>query len=420
MTIEPHVQAVMLLTVTISDSNTSKVKPLSAIEWARFAIWLKDHKLEPSSLFAGDLGDQLSGWSDSKVTLPRLEMLLQRGGALAVVLEKWQRAGLWVLTRSDPDYPERLKNRLRAASSPVLFGSGNKQLLNKGGLAVIGSRNANDEDLTFTSNLGAEAAGQGYSIISGGARGVDETAMLAALEGEGTCVGILADSLLRSTSSAKFRKYIMSNDLVLLSPFNPEAGFNVGHAMARNRYIYALSDAAVVISSSPGKGGTWSGAIENLKSRWVPLWIKNTVNPNSGNPELVNRGADWLPKDIADLNVIFSEVSENRNKLSSPGDTDTVSVSIPETPSPSNENYEFYRLFLQKISAVAVSDALTSDEIAERFEIAKGQINTWLKRGVDDGVIRKLTLPVRYQWVEGVNKEQTIKEQGSLFDGNVI
>ena len=63
---------------------------------------------------------------------------------------------------------------------------------------------------------------------------------------------------------------------------------------------------------------------------------------------------------------------------------------------------------------MAVSDALISDEIA------KGQIKTWLKRCVDDGVIRKLTLPVRYQWVEGVNKEQTIQEQGSLFDGNLI
>ena len=107
-------------------------------------------------------------------------------------------------------------------------------------------------------------------------------------------------------------------------------------------------------------------------------------------------------------------MSENRNKLSSPGGTDTVSVSIPETSSPSNDNHEFYKLFLQKMAVVAVSDALISDEIA------KGQINTWLKRGVDDGVIRKLTLPVRYQWVEGVNKEQTIQGQGSLFDGNLI
>ena len=99
MTIEPHVQAIMLLTVTFSGSNTSEVKPLSGSEWAKFAIWLKDHKLEPSSLLAGNLGDQLSGWSDSKITLPRLEMLLQRGGALAVVLEKWQRAGLWVFAQ---------------------------------------------------------------------------------------------------------------------------------------------------------------------------------------------------------------------------------------------------------------------------------------------------------------------------------
>ena len=38
----------------------------------------------------------------------------------------------------------------------------------------------------------------------------------------------------------------MDNNLVLISPFYPDAGFNVGNAMQRNKYIYCLSDAAMV------------------------------------------------------------------------------------------------------------------------------------------------------------------------------
>jgi len=74
--------------------------------------------------------------------------------------------------------------------------------------------------------------------------------MLGALEHGGTSVGVLADSLLRSATSAQYRKQIMSGDLVLVTPFNPEAGFNVGNAVTRNRYIYCLADAAVVVSST--------------------------------------------------------------------------------------------------------------------------------------------------------------------------
>ncbi len=100
---------------------------------------------------------------------------------------------------------------------------------------MVGSRHASPEDLAFTTRLGAEAAVQGLSVISGGARGVDETAMLGALGREGTAVGILADSLLRAATSARFRPSRLNGNLALISPFNPEAGFEVGNAMARNK-----------------------------------------------------------------------------------------------------------------------------------------------------------------------------------------
>ena len=127
-------------------------------------------------------------------------------------------------------------------------------------------------------------------MISGGARGVDETAMLGALGREGTAVGILADSLLRAATSARFRPSLLNGNLALISPFNPEAGFEVCNAMARNKYIYCLADAAIVIAADREQGGTWHGAVENLKHGWTPLWIKPHPDPASGNAELIRRG----------------------------------------------------------------------------------------------------------------------------------
>ena len=92
---------------------------------------------------------------------------------------------------------------------------------------------------------------------------------------------------------------------MLVSPFNPEAGFNVGNSMTRNRYVYCLADAAVVISSDLQKGGTWNGAVEDLQARWVPLWVKRNGEENSGNSMLVQRGANQLPDDLSNLQDLF-------------------------------------------------------------------------------------------------------------------
>ena len=431
MQLDSQAQAVLLLTLSFGKSGNAGAKPLSTKEWARFAIWLRDHALKPSSLLKGTLDDLLSGWMDRAITLPRLENLLDRGALLGLLLEKWQRAGLWVIARSDPDYPDRLKRRLKFEAPPILFGCGNKMLLKKGGIAVVGSRDATEEDIAYTNNLGAEAAAQGYSIVSGGARGVDQSAMLGALECEGTAVGVLADSLLRSATSAKYRKYLMAGDLALVSPFNPEAGFNVGNAMARNRSIYCLADTAVVISSTPNKGGTWNGAIEDLEARWVPLWVKKSGEEKSGNPELIKRGGRCLPEAPSSLSNLFDDSSTNGATTSSssvlPSSASPQPPAVTEPSEPSGieepltaakqptslEELDLYDLFFHRFGELTSSKALSPAKISEQLDLKKTQTDAWLKRGVSEGKIEKL---VRYR----VPEARAIEESPASMNQPVI
>ena len=350
----------------------------------------------------GRLDELLNGWSDKTITMERIEGLMHRGSALALALEKWFRAGLWVMTRSDPDYPTRFKQRLRTDSPAVVFGCGNRALLNGGGLAVIGSRNATEEDLAYSRDLGALAASTGYSIISGGARGVDEASMLGALEVEGTAIGVLADSLMRVCSGVKYRKYLMANNLVLISTFYPEAGFNVGHAMERNKYIYCLSDAALVVHSGE-KGGTWSGAMENLRKQWVSLWVKRTDEKRAGNAAIVRAGAAWVPENIGDveLKALFStdrgEKSPQQMTLTK-SDQFVQIVKEDAEPYSSVEDIEFYDLFLLKSQILCKDVPKTPDELAEALQIHKTQLNIWLKQAIADQKLKKLFRPVRYEW----------------------
>ena len=426
MDVNAQASAVMLLTVSFGKSNTSSAKPLTVKEWARFAVRLRDQGLERSSLLEGDVHNLLSGWVDQSVTLARIESLLSRGSTLGLALEKWQRAGLWVITHADPEYPKRLKQRLRWESPPVLFGCGNKMLLEHNrGIAVVGSRDARGEDLSFTECLGHKVAEQGYTLVSGGARGVDQSAMFGALQHKGTAVGVLADSLLRSATSAKYRKPLLSGDLVLISPSNPELGFDVGRAMARNRYIYCLADAAIIISSTAGKGGTWNGAIEGVRAKWVPVWVKQSSYAASGNSRLVDRGARWLPENLDSLAFLTDSRVESSNgtspsahPLSEPDASSPEVAQMELTVMPSSNEVattnsrfqggqntiandlipiDFYDLFLHWCAKLTSENPLTSDEIAERLDVAKGQIYAWLRRGVSQGAIKRFAKPVRYQ-----------------------
>jgi predicted Rossmann fold nucleotide-binding protein DprA/Smf involved in DNA uptake len=420
MSLSAQAQAVVLLTAHLAKRGQGAARPLSPREWSRLAQWLKDRALQPESLLSDAPAEQLAGWLDKTVTAQRVQALLGRGGALGLALERWERAGLWVITRADPDYPERLKRRLRADSPPLLFGCGNRRLLAGGGLAVVGSRDAGQAELAFAAALGSEAASQGMSVVSGGARGVDEAAMLGALEHEGTTVGVLADSLLRATTSAKYRKYLMAKDLVLVSAFNPEAAFEVGNAMTRNRYIYCLADAAVVVSSSLDEGGTWTGALENLKSGWVPLWVKPGSEPGSGNPELVRRGARWLPDGKIDLAalVLAKQGTTGEAGPQRPGPdlpyapTAQREEFIRESP-PFHEPPAIYEVFLCWLKALAATTPLTLEQLRDRLELTKPQLSTWLKRAVAERHIQRLSKPVRYRW------QETPLRQSSMFGDDV-
>lgn len=439
--LSPTAQATLLLTSHFSKASSEAAKPLTNAEWGRFALWLKEKSTTPADLLVADPKALLQGWHDTRISAERIIELLNRGHSLALAMEKWQRAGLWVVTRSDPEYPRRLKQRLKTDSPPVLFGCGNNALLNAGGLAVIGSRDASESDLAFTDQVGAKAATEGIAIVSGGARGVDEAAMLGAIKQGGVVIGVMADSLLKAATSSKWRKGLMDGHAVLISPFYPEAGFSAGNAMARNKYIYCLADSSLVIHSGK-KGGTLNGAEENLKKAWVPLWVKQTSDKDAANADLVAKGGRWLEAatqafNIADLMSnegshanqvkeqmgdlfsmpaqpeLFAEAESNPEPKSEP-EKDVIEpeleivvsenqAKIEAGPKQVVENeatpsgpVDFYQLFTSELQHLA-EKPVTVDALIESTQLHKSQLTEWLKRAVDDGAVKKLNRPVRYQ-----------------------
>ena len=393
----------MLLTVSFGKSESPTASPLSPTEWGAFAGWLKETGSAPGDLLNGDVSALLQCWDHPKVTLERLQALLGRGAMLGFALEKWQRAGLWVLTRSDPEYPERLKRLLGRTAPAVLFGCGNESQLNKSGVAVVGSRRASNADIGFAEKIGRQAAECGRLVVSGGAAGVDQAAMLGALKAEGTAIGVLANNLLRAATSAKYRRPLMSGDLTLISPFNPEVRFFVGNAMARNKYIYCLAEESVVVSSVLDNGGTWTGAVENLKNGWVPLRVKQTETPGSGNPKLVKLGGQWL--DNPDDLVCIASPEDGEQSEARDGDIQPLRQGGSPQPGsarghPSRrESTDFADELYEKVRSLVIdlcTEPKLAKDIADALGVTKPTADVWIKRLLEERALERATRPVRY------------------------
>src|SRR4051812_23467932 len=147
-------QATLLLCARLGQQNGQAGKPLTTPQYSLLARWLQEQSLRPRDLL-NDVGrDRLSSLNLKDVSREVVESLLERGTALAVLVERWISHGLWVISRGDPEYPNRYKSYLQHASPPVLFGVGEVSALQCGGLAIVGSRDASDKELEFARRVG--------------------------------------------------------------------------------------------------------------------------------------------------------------------------------------------------------------------------------------------------------------------------
>ena len=400
-----NAQAILLLTAPlIAGRGKPSVDPLTAGEYRRFARRLRELQREPADLLdpgAHTLLQEYRFDSDPE----RIERLLGRGFLLSQAVERWQTRAIWVVSRADAAYPQRLKKRLGEDAPPILYGCGGAALLDGGGLAVVGSRNVNDTLVEYTEEVGRLTAVARRVVISGGARGIDQAAMRGALEAGGNVVGILADGLEKAVVRREHREALMDGRLVLVCPYDPAARFQVWNAMQRNKLIYASADAALVVSSDYGKGGTWTGASEQLdKLKFVPVYVRADGDVGKGLDELRKRGAKpWPnPEDAGDLEAILepprlteyglpeqrtlsSAIRDDPGALGSDRQTEALRTATTPDPlvaahsAPADELFAKVKDLLDRMD-----EPQTDAQVAGELQVTKKQAEVWLKRFADE------------------------------------
>lgn len=224
----------------------------------------------------------------------RIVALLDDRALLLHCLRRARRADCVPLSLISPLYPKILRHRLGEDAPGCLWAKGDLNLLNNPLISLVGSRELNPENAAFAREAGRQAALQGYTLVSGNARGSDRTAQDACLEAGGKVISIVADSL---------EKHPLRDNVLYLSEDDFDGDFSAQRALSRNRCIHALGEKVLVAQSGCGQGGTWDGTVKNLRFRWSDVFCFADGSP--GTDMLCRMGANGVTvPELADLKAL--------------------------------------------------------------------------------------------------------------------
>ena len=350
----------------------------------------------------------------SEAYIERIKRLMSRAGTVAFQLDELEGKGIDIVTQFDADYPVLMKRRLKKKTPPVLFYSGDIGLAKKIGIGVAGSRNVDAEGVEFARKLVEKAAAERLVVYSGGAKGVDSIAEKAAVESGSAAISFVADSLISKIRKKEILDAIVNRKCLLLSDVRPDVGFSAARAMNRNKYIYASSYGTFVVASDYNKGGTWAGATEAMKNEWTKVLVWNHGG-YEGNRRLIEKGA--VPYELSEASVLglltrkeekFQQVdlfsfakemaetkAEEAGQAASETGKEDSGQTKPETgeekvqtkletgrtkpeslPDTETDLYPIIAPYVME----HIGEGMTKEEAAEAFQVAKGQMDAWLKR----------------------------------------
>jgi predicted Rossmann fold nucleotide-binding protein DprA/Smf involved in DNA uptake len=201
----------------------------------------------------------------------RIVGLLAERELLRHYAHKGVRHGCLVLTRVSDGYPQTLHKRLGLDAPGCLWMKGDFEALDRPAVSLVGSRELREDNRAFAREAGRQAALQGYTLISGNARGADREAQDSCLEHGGKVISVLADTLFDKEA----RK-----DILYLSEDGYDLPLSAHRAHSRNRVIHAMPTLGVFVAQcSMATGGTWHGTQKNLKNNYTDVFCYGDGSP---------------------------------------------------------------------------------------------------------------------------------------------
>ncbi len=227
-------------------------------------------------------------------------------------LENCHKFGAEILTFLDDDYPRMVREIYDPA--PILTVKGNKKLLNRDAIAIVGPRNASFHACKFAEKIAQDLSCHEIVIISGLAKGVDAAAHRGSLEA-GT-VGVIAggiNNVYPAENKTLYEQVFKQGVVVSEQPFG--ASPRGSNFIQRNRIISGISYGVVVVEAGMQSGSLATARFALDQGREVFAIPGFPADPRThGSNLLIEEGAiftlgsDKILKEMRRLRTIFGEV----------------------------------------------------------------------------------------------------------------
>ena len=233
-------------------------------------------------------------------------------------IEPARSCGARVITRSDAEYPTRLRDLCDAPLA--LYCLGDPAAASGRAIAIVGSRAATRYGREVAARFAREGVAFGAAIISGLARGVDAAAHTSAVECGGKTVAVVGSGV-----AALYPPYhsLLADDIVsaggaVLSEFPPRMKARPFHFPMRNRIVAALADATIVTEAATRSGALITARLADEYGRRVFAVPGDIDRPTSaGTNALIRDGvtAATSMADVADALGWFESVGETATEF---------------------------------------------------------------------------------------------------------
>jgi len=176
-----------------------------------------------------------------------------------------------------------------------LWTRGDRSILDRLAVAVIGARAASQEGLIAANEIAGDLARAGVVVVSGLARGIDSAAHRGAIDGGGKTIAVLGTGIdgIYPPENDALTEEIVANGL-LVTEFPPGSAPEDWHFPRRNRIISGLSKAVVVVEAKEKSGSLITARLAADQGRDVMAVPGSIVGGR-------NRGANALLRDGAKL-----------------------------------------------------------------------------------------------------------------------
>ncbi|MBK7265918.1 MAG: DNA-protecting protein DprA [Ignavibacteriales bacterium] len=216
-----------------------------------------------------------------------------------------------ILAYGQPGYPSSLSN---IYDPPVLlYVVGELTEQDKKSLAIVGSRTPSPYGLKTASDFSRDLVSEGFTVISGLARGIDTTAHKAALSAGGRTIAVLGSGFknIYPSENKKLAKDISTSGAVI-TEFAPDTKPDAINFPARNRIISGLSLGSLIVETAEKGGALHTAAFAIDQGREV-FAIPGNINSlkSGGTNRLIQDGNAKLVMNVADILIEFKIVPKS-------------------------------------------------------------------------------------------------------------